>query len=59
MDRNILLVIQFIAITDTKVTMESKICLPICTENNQMLSRECISCVFVINLCDFGIFKRL
>ncbi len=32
-----------------KVTMESKFVVPNCTENNQMMSGECISCVFVIN----------
>ncbi len=42
-----------------KVTMESKFVVPNCTKNNQMMSGECISCVFVINLCDFGIFKSL
>ncbi len=42
-----------------KVTMESKFVVPNYTEKNQMMSGECISSVFVINLCDFGIFKSL
>ncbi len=40
-----------------KVSMESKFVIPNCSKNNQMISGECISFVFVINLCDFGIFK--
>ncbi len=45
--------------SDLKVTMESKFVVPNCTKNNQMMSGECISCVFVIDLRDFGIFKSL
>ncbi len=38
-------------------TIKKKI--PNGTQNTQMMSGECISCVFVINWCDFDIFKSM